>query len=158
MLAITTDSIIVFLHVFFVILFLGVTYSFMFIGNASREAPEHGLFGLGITRKIQEVLVIPGGALIFVTGLYLAIADDWFKADDNLWLHVSMTWFVIAWLVGTFVSYPAVKTMQRELENKEGPGPPSDLFMSKRNLMSKIGPILGFSILGITFLMITKPF
>jgi uncharacterized membrane protein len=158
MLAITTNSIVVFLHIFFVILFLGVTYSFIFVSNAAQAAPEHGLFALGINRKIQETLVIPGGVLIFATGLYLSIADDWFSKDDIVWLHVSMTWFIIAWLVGTFVAYPSVKTMQRELETKEGPGPPSDLFLAKRSLMNKVGPFLGFSVLGITFLMVTKPF
>lgn len=159
MLAITTYSFVSAFHVIFTILFLGVTFSFAFIAAAAQENPQHAHFALGITRKIQEVLVIPGGILIFATGIYLALDGEWFDRSEIAWLHIGMTWFLIAWLIGTFISYPSTKTMQAELAKQaDNPGPPSELFQKKAALMNKVGPFLGISILVIAFLMVAKPF
>lgn len=159
MLALTTYSFLASIHVMSVVLFLGVTFSFLFISSAARKEPPHMLFALGVSRRIQEWLVLPGIAFILGTGLYLAIDGNWHDQSDNLWLVISEAWYTLAILASVFVAYPAIKTMQSEAQKTaENPGPPSAAFMAKAKIMSKLGPALNFSVLGITFLMVAKPF
>lgn len=158
-LALTFYELVVSLHVIFVIVMLGVSFGFMFISAAARAEPPHMLFALGVTRTIQEKLVIPGIPLILGTGLYLAIDGDWHDRPDHLWLIVSEAWYLVAIAVSLLLAYPAVKTMQAEAEKKGGePGPPSEAFMAKAKIMSKVGPFLSVSVIGIAFLMMAKPF
>ncbi len=159
MTALTTYSFIVALHVIFVVTMLGVTFSFVFISGAAKKDPPHMLFALGVTRKIQETLVLPGIPLILGTGLYLAIDGKWHDQADSAWIVISEAWYTLAILISVFIAYPAVKTMQAEATKMaENPGPPSEAFMAKAGIMKRLGPFLSFTAVGITFLMVAKPF
>jgi uncharacterized membrane protein len=159
MTALSTYSFVSALHVIFVITMLGVTFSFMFISGAAKKDPPHMLFALGVTRKIQETLVLPGIPLILGTGFYLAIDGKWHDQADSAWIVVSEAWYTLAILLSVFVAYPAVRTMQAEAKKMaENPGSPSDAFMAKAGIMKRLGPFLSFSVVGIAFLMVAKPF
>ncbi len=159
MLALTTYFVVGGFHVIFVLLALGVAFSFTFISMAARKDPPHMLFALSVIRKIQETLVLPGLVLVFITGSYLASDGGWYDRPNHGWLIVGQAWFVLAALASAFLGYPAVKTMQREATKMaENPGPPSAAFMAKAKLMKWLSPTISISVLGIAFLMEAKPF
>lgn len=157
--AITLYTFSVALHTIFVVVMLGSTFAFPFIAAASRANPQHAGFALGVMREVQEKLVIPGSFLILATGLY-QVSEGPYKFEQ-VWLGVSFAWFLLLLATSLFVAYPTVKKAQAEVAKMQAADPPSGPtpeFLKATGLMAKIGPAMGFSTIGITFLMEAKPF
>lgn len=159
-LALTGYSVLVAFHVIFVVALLGVTFTYPIIGPMAKAQPQHAPFALAAIEKIQRVLVFPGAALVFLTGLWAIAASDHIKGDEG-WLTVSIALFIVVFSLAIFVTYPAVKVAKAEAEKKAAsgePGPPSEAFMKATTKMRRLGPFMSLMTLTIVFLMEAKPF
>ncbi|MFY9489055.1 MAG: DUF2269 family protein [Solirubrobacterales bacterium] len=155
-LALTFYSVVVGLHVVAAVSFLGAAGAFSVIGPMMRDNPQHAPFGLRVMKRVYEVAILPGAAIILATGIYQTIEGGW---DEAAWLGVSAGLFVVQLFTGLAVVYPAIKTAIAELDKKgDTPGPPSETFMNSVKKLRTLGPMMGISMIIITFLMVTKPF
>jgi hypothetical protein len=159
--ALSFYSVVVAFHVIVVVIALGSAFMFPILGVHSRKNPQHTPFALGVTKFTMERIVFPGYALIMATGIYQSIDQDWFDRDQVIWLHVSMALFLLIIALGTLVAYPAVKKALRVYESATADGGqfvPTPEFLGLVKRQKTVGPIMGLSIIAITFLMEAKPF
>jgi hypothetical protein len=94
--------------------------------------------------------------VVWGTGIYQT-ADGGFEGGD-LWLSISVVLFAAITLLTIFVLYPAVKLAIAELESKTEPGPPSEKAQKSIKKLGTFGPMIGISMMVITFLMVAQPF
>ncbi|MFY9469087.1 MAG: DUF2269 family protein [Solirubrobacterales bacterium] len=155
-LALTFYTFVVGLHVVFAVSFLGAAGAFSILGPMMRDNPQHARFGLAVMQKVYKVAIFPGIVLVFASGLYQTIDGEW---SDDAWLNVSIVLFLLMAALSVFVIYPAIKTAISELEKKgDAPGPPSATFVGAVTRLRTFGPLMGVSLMVITFLMVTRPF
>ena len=148
-----------FFHVATVVVALGVTFVYPFLqAFAEKNGVAPTRFVLRFTERLENMLVFPGAALLFVFGLLLIMNDDTgFKDEMPVWLTVGIVWFLAALAVAFFVQRKNVKAGIQSLEGvPDGAALPAEyLAISKR--MQMVGGLLGLSVICITFLMVYQP-
>ena len=148
-----------FFHVATVVVALGVTFVYPFLqAFAERNGVASTRFVLRFTERLENMLVFPGAALLFVFGLLLIMNDEsGLKDDMPVWLTIGTVWFLAVVAVAFFVQRKNVKAGIASLEGVADNAalPAEYLAISKR--MQMVGGLIGLSVLCITFLMVYKP-
>lgn len=148
-----------FLHVAAVVVALGVTFVYPFLqAFAEKNGVASTRFVLRFTQRLDNMLVFPGAALLFVFGLLLIMNDDsGFKDDMPVWLTIGIVWFLAAVAMAFFVQRKNVKAGIASLEGVADSAalPAEYLAISKR--MQIVGGLFGLSVICITYLMVYKP-
>ena len=112
-----------FLHVIAAIVAFGPTVAFPIIAKLGQQNPQHGLFTVELSERIETRMVIPlaltmpvtGVAMIFVAGI---------SPFTNFWLGTAIILYTIAILYAIFVQLPAVREMAALLRQMaSGPAP-----------------------------------
>lgn len=159
MLAVTTYSVVVALHVVFAVSFLGAAGAFTVIGPAARGKMHVVPYAMGVVGTIQKKILVPGIIGVTLTGGY-AIGKGDFSPTDDIWLLVSL--IIFALMVGAqFILIPAAATAKAEAEKilaGDGPPTPTPEMLAATGKMSRLGPFMGIGMMVITFLMVAQPF
>lgn len=159
MLAVTTYSIVVAIHVVFAVSFLGSAGAFTFIGPAARGKLHVVPYAMGVVGTIQKKVLVPGIIGVTLTGGY-AIGEHGYNLTDEIWLSASLIIFALM-VAAQFILIPAAATAKSEAEKilaGDGPPAPTPELLAATGKMSRIGPFMGIGTIIITFLMSAKPF
>jgi hypothetical protein len=155
-----------FLHVIAAIVAFGPTFAFPVIAKLGQQNPQHGLFSVELSERIETRMVIPvaltmpvtGVAMIFVTGI---------SPFTNFWLGTAIILYTIAILYAWFVQVPAVREMAGLLRQMTPPpqgatpaagapaGPPPRLAEVGQKI-NRGGQFLAVMVVVIVLLMVTK--
>jgi len=148
-----------FLHVIIVIIALGVTFVYPFLqAFAERKGVAATRFAMEFSHRLETILVIPGAILLFLFGALL-VGNSKLPYKDNMptWLIVSIIWFLVIFAVAVFVQRRNVTRAIKTLEGVPDNGKLPDDYLALSKRMQMVGGLLGFSIIGIAFLMVWKP-
>jgi hypothetical protein len=156
----------VFLHVLAAIIAFGPTFIFPIIGRMAATEPMHANFGVRVSEKIADRVVIPLALTMPVTGLGAIYFSHRNLADrSNWWLDIAIVVYVIAISIAHFVQKANVHHLV-ELSSKAPPPPapgappPAGPPPAIREAVARIqrtGSLLGILIVLIVLLMVAKP-
>jgi uncharacterized membrane protein len=141
-----------FLHVLLAIIAVGFNASYgIWVARAARE-PEHELHVLRGIKTLDDRFANPAYALLLVTGISMVIVGD--LSFATFWIATALALYGVLIAVALVAFTP---TLRRQIVLLESQGAASDEYrrLSKRSTV--VGIILGVIVIGIVFLMVTKP-
>jgi uncharacterized membrane protein len=152
MLAITTYLVFKFLHVLLAIIAVGFNATYgVLLSRAARE-PEHLGHALQTVKVLDDRFANPAYGLLLVTGLAMVWVGD--VALTQFWLATAIGLYLVVVVLGFAVFTPTLRAQIRALD-ASGPTSQEYLRLSARGRV--VGIILGIVVIGIVFLMVTKP-
>ncbi|OAI41132.1 hypothetical protein AYO38_04415 [bacterium SCGC AG-212-C10] len=155
----TAYKIQLFLHVLAVVVGMGSTFALPFLqAFAERQGVAATRFAMQFSRRLENMVIVPGAILLFLFGLGLIFDDTTgYKDDMPGWLMIAVAWYIVVFIVAATVQRKNVTDAMRVLDSTpDGPTLPAEyVAVSKRIQM--VGGLLGLSIVGIAFLMVYKP-
>ena len=148
-----------FLHIAAVVVGLGVTFAFPFLqAFAEKNGVASTRFALRFGQRLDNIVTIPGAIFLFIMGSLLIMnGEGGFKDEMPVWLSIGMTWFLVAFAVAFFVQRRNVKAGIKALEGVADSAPLPAAYMALSKRMQMVGGLLGFSVIGIAFLMVYQP-
>jgi uncharacterized membrane protein len=151
-LALTTYVFFKFLHVLLAIVAVGfnATYGIL-LARASRE-PEHLGHVLRTVKVLDDRFANPAYGLLLVTGLTMVWVGD--VSLSQFWLATAIGLYVVVVVLGFAVYTP---TLRAQVEALDASGPTSEEYLRLSTRGRVVGMILGVIVIGIVFLMVTKP-
>ena len=118
---------------------------------------------LRAVNRTERALVVPAGALVGFTGVYLAI-DGPFSFDDDLWMTIGFALYLLVFGALVLVVEPmraqAADEADRlldEADDDEEALPLSDAYRARMRLPNALMPAIGVLILFVVYLMEVKP-
>jgi uncharacterized membrane protein len=145
-------TVIKFFHVLLAILAVGFNASYgIWVTRAARE-PEHQLHVLRGIKVLDDRFANPAYALLLVTGLAMVIVGD--LALSTFWIATALVLYAVLLVVALAVYTP---NLRRQIAVLESDGADSDEYRRLSRRGAVVGPLLGVIVLGIVFLMVTKP-
>lgn len=122
MLAVTSYTILKFIHVLLAIIAVGFNASYgIWIARAARE-PEHELHVLRGIKILDDRFANPGYGLLLVTGLAMVVVGD--VPLSQLWLKLALGLYGATALIAIFVYSPTLRRQIKMLE--AGTVPPAE--------------------------------
>jgi uncharacterized membrane protein len=151
-LAITSYLFFKFVHVLLAIVAVGFNAAYgILLARASRE-PEHLGHVLRTVKVLDDRFANPAYGLLLVTGLTM------------VWLgHVNLTQFWLATAIGLYAVVVVLglavytPTLRAQIRALDASGPSSEEYQRLSTRGGTVGAILGVIVIGIVFLMVTKP-
>lgn len=147
----TTSYVLVkFFHILIAILALGTSAGLGIVLEFYGNHPTHGAFVLRIIDRIVALFVIPGYALMLVTGLWMANLSWSLTAE---WIQIALALWGIGMVI--LVIFVAVLRKQTGLFETEGP---ASLSYRRVSLLGRgLGAGTGLVVIIILYLMVFKP-
>lgn len=139
-----------FVHILIAIIALGTSAGLGIMLEFYGNHPTHGLFVLRAIRRLVLVIVIPGYLLMLVTGTWLT----------SLAWSFSITWILTAlclWLLAAVFLSMSVVAIGKQITLFETEGQATRAYQQAALLARITGGIGGLLIVGILYLMVTKP-
>jgi uncharacterized membrane protein len=148
----TLYEILKFFHVLLAIVAVGFNASYgIWLARAARE-PEHELHVLKTIKVLDDRFANPAYALLLVLGIWMTLIGPW--ELTTFWISTALGLYVLTAVVAITVYSPALRRQIALLEAGEG-GSAEYSALSKR--AAAVGGFLGFVVVTIVFLMVTKP-
>lgn len=159
-----------FLHVIAAIVAFGPTFAFPVIAKLGQQNPQHGLFAVELSERIEVRMVIPVALTMPVTGVAMIFVAG-ISPFTNFWLGTAIILYTVAILYAWFIQVPAVREMAGLLRQMAPPpagaapaagapaGPPAGPPPRLAELGMKIsrgGMFLSVMVVVIVLLMVTK--
>jgi len=134
----------------------------LFIAVTERRDPLSLPVVLRAVNRTERAIVVPVGALVGLTGVYLAI-DGPYAFDDDVWMTIGFALYLLVFGALVLVIEPlraqAADEADRLLE--EAPDddelPLSDAYHARMRLPNALMPAIGIVILFVVYLMEVKP-
>ena len=136
----------VLLHLLGFILWLGGALAAMVVGITGRSEPSEFFAAAGrLQAAITSRLVVPGAALVLLTGLVLTarIYPGAAMAQASIWVFVMQASGVIGALLVLFVAWPTAKKLVR-LDPVGETALLFQLLRKRQSMISSIAGMLGF--------------
>jgi hypothetical protein len=118
---------------------------------------------LRAVNRTERAIVVPVGALVGFTGVYLAI-DGPYTFDDDVWMTIGFVLYLLVFGVLVLVVEPlraqAADEAERMLDDAEEDAdhlPLSDAYRARMRLPNALMPAVGVVILFVVYLMEVKP-
>ena len=150
---ITGYEIMKFVHVLLAIIAVGFNASYAIWLRRAARAPEHQSFALRGVKVLDDRFANPAYGLLLVTGLTMVLTTPE--------LHLTTLWVLLALILftGTVVLAAAVytPTLRKQIEAFEAEGPQTPRYQALARRSTVSGVVLGVIVVGIVFLMVTKP-
>lgn len=157
-----------FLHVIAAIVAFGPTFAFPIIAKLGQQNPQHGLFAVELSERIETRMTIPLALTMPVTGVAMILVTG-ISPFTNFWLGTAIILYTIAILYAWFIQVPAVREMAgllRQMSAAPGgspagapagapAGPPSRL-VDVGQKIERGGQFLAVLVVVIVLLMVTK--
>ena len=141
------------IHILTAIVAFGPTFIFSIIARMAAQEPQHGLFALRLTDRIERIVVIPAALLMPVSGLLLVWSEGIDLAATH-WLVLAIGLYIVTI---TFAILIQLRTIDRMVELATGmaagpvlaAGPGAALATaSDRNLRGAANPAAEMAALG----------
>jgi uncharacterized membrane protein len=104
------------IHILTAIVAFGPTFIFSIIARMAAREPQHGLFALRLTDRIERMVVIPAALLMPVSGLLLVWSEGINLATTH-WLVLAIGLYIVAI---TYAILVQVRTIDRMIELATG--------------------------------------
>jgi uncharacterized membrane protein len=154
MLAVYDTYIVVkFFHVLLAIVAVGINTSYGIWVSRAAKAPEHEVHVLQGVKFLDDRIANPGYGLLLLTGLWMVRLGH-YKLFDTFWLETALGIYIVTALTAALVYTPTLKKQIALLEAGQR-GTPEYERVAKRATL--VGALLGVFVIGIVFLMVTKP-
>jgi hypothetical protein len=118
---------------------------------------------LRAVNRTERAIVVPVGALVGFTGVYLAI-DGPYTFDDDMWMTIGFALYLLVFGVLVLAVEPlraqAADEAERMLDEAEEDAehlPLSDVYRARMRLPNVLMPAIGVIILFVVYLMEVKP-
>ena len=134
----------------------------LFIAVTERRDPLSLPVVLRAVNRTERAIVVPGGALVGFTGVYLAI-DGPFAFDDDLWMTIGFALYLLVFGALVLVVEPlraqAADEADRQLEEvgEDHDIPLSEAYHARMRLPNALMPAIGIVLLFVVYLMEVKP-
>jgi hypothetical protein len=151
-------------HVMAAIVAFGPLFAFpLFISVTERRDRLSLPVVLRAVNRTERALVVPVGALVGFTGVYLAI-DGPFTFDDDIWMTIGFVLYLLVFGVLVLVVEPlrgqAADEADRLLEEASEEDDElalSDAYRARMRLPNALMPAIGIVVLFVVYLMEVKP-
>jgi uncharacterized membrane protein len=152
------------IHVMAAIVAFGPLFAFpLFISVTERRDLLSLPVVLRAVNRTERAIVVPVGALVGFTGVYLAI-DGPYTFDDDVWMSIGFVLYLLVFGVLVLVVEPmraqAADEADRMLEEAEDDAehlPLSDAYRARMRLPNALMPAIGIVLLFVVYLMEVKP-
>lgn len=85
------------IHIITAIAAFGPSFAFPLIARMSAAEPEHGLFALRLTDRIEKRLILPAAATMPISGFLLIYAEGIdLTASSSAWLWIAIPLYLVA--------------------------------------------------------------
>jgi peptidoglycan/LPS O-acetylase OafA/YrhL len=118
---------------------------------------------LRAVNRTERAIVVPVGALVGFTGVYLAI-DGPFAFDDDLWMTIGFVLYLLVFGALVLVVEPLraeaadeADRMLDEAEDEDEDLPLSDAYHARMRVPNALMPAIGIVLLFVVYLMEVKP-
>jgi uncharacterized membrane protein len=130
----TLYEVLLFLHVMFVILWVGAGILFHILGFRAMRANDDASMRqiLADLDSLANTFFIPSSLLVVVFGIWLTIEGPWSFGD--LWIVLGLVGFVLTFLTGILWIVPQTKRIQAVME-RDGGMSPEALSVAQRMLV-----------------------
>jgi uncharacterized membrane protein len=145
-------TIIKYLHILMAIVAVGFNASYGIWLSRAASHPESEPFALRTIKILDDRFANPAYGLLLVTGLIMVAISGY--EITTLWILLALILYAIAVLLGIIVYSPTLRKQMQVLE-KDGPGSATYRALSNRGRV--VGIVIAVIVLGIVFLMVTKP-
>jgi uncharacterized membrane protein len=144
-------SILKFVHVLLAIVAVGANATYgVWLGRAAREPRATGTI-LRNVKFLDDYVANPSYIALAVTGLGMVFLYD---LPWKLWIVVGLVLWAVALGLGYGVYTP---TLRKQIDALDKGGSSSDEFKALGQRGTIVGAILGFLVVAIVFVMVTKP-
>jgi uncharacterized membrane protein len=141
-----------FLHVLLAIIAVGFNASYgIWLARAARS-PEHELHVLRGIKILDDRFANPAYAFLLVTGISMVAVGN--LSLGMFWLATSLVLYGILLILGLGVYTP---TLRKQIAMLEVQGPASVEYRRLAQRGTIVGILLAVIVIGIVFLMVTKP-
>ena len=148
-----TYTIVKFFHVLLAIIAVGFNASYgIWVGRAAKE-PEHELHVLRGIKFLDDRIANPAYGVILLLGLWMVRLGH-YKLFDTFWLYTALGMYIVVALTAALVYTPTLKKQISILEAGRRATPEYARVERRAQI---VGPLLGVFVIGIVFLMVTKP-
>jgi uncharacterized membrane protein len=148
-----TYTVVKFFHVLLAIIAVGFNASYgIWVSRAAKES-EHELHVLRGVKILDDRFANPAYAVLLLTGLWMVRLGG-YRLFDTFWLYTSLGIYIVTALTAILVYTPTLKKQIALLEAGQR-ATPQYARVEKRG--SVVGILLGVFVVGIVFLMVTKP-
>ena len=152
------------IHVMAAIVAFGPLFAFpLFISVTERRDLLSLPVVLRAINRTERAIVVPVGALVGFTGVYLAI-DGPYTFDDDMWMTIGFGLYLLVFGALVLVDEPmraqAADEADRMLDEAEDDAehlPLSDAYRARMRLPNALMPAIGIVILFVVYLMEVKP-
>lgn len=147
---ITEYFLVKFIHILIAILALGTSAGLGIVLELYGDHPTHGLFVLRAIERIENLFVVPGYALMLVTGLWMAhlswpLTTKWIQAAIALWG------------AGLVLLGISLALLHKQIKLFDTKGPSSASYQRISSLGRGLGAGGGLVIVIILYIMVLKP-
>ena len=139
-----------FTHILVAIIALGTSAGLGILLEFFGNDPAHGAFVLRAIRRLLYLVVAPGYALMFITGMGLT-KMAWSMSAG--WLQAAMG----LWALGALLLSLAIRVLHRQIALFEAEGPASGAYRRVALLGRLLGGGTGLVVVAIVYFMVTKP-
>lgn len=137
-------------HIFIAIIALGTSAGLGIVLEFYGDHPIHGVFILNAIRRLLYFVVVPGYALMLVTGLWLTNLSWSFSAN---WIEAALT----LWGIGAVLLALSLVVMHKQIEMFKIAGPASGTYRRVSILGRLFGGGTGVVVVVILYIMVAKP-
>jgi uncharacterized membrane protein len=150
---ITGYEVLKFLHVLMAIIAVGFNASYAIWLRRAARAPEHHAYVLRGVKLLDDRFANPAYGVLLLTGLIMVLTTPGLDLT-TLWVLVALILYTVTVVLAAAVYTPTLRKQIEELE-AQGPQTPRYHALARRSTVS--GIVLGVIVVGIVFLMVTKP-
>jgi uncharacterized membrane protein len=145
-------TIIKWVHVSMAIIAVGFNASYaVWLARAAR-APEHQAYVLRGVKVLDDRFANPAYGVLLLTGLWMVAISPW--EITTFWILTALILFAVTVVLAAAVYTP---TLKKQIETLESEGSSSENYIRLAARSRVTGIVLGIIVVGIVFLMVTKP-
>jgi uncharacterized membrane protein len=145
-------TIIKYIHILMAIVAVGFNASYGIWLRRAATRPESEPFALRTIKILDDRFANPAYAVLLITGLIMVAISGY--AITTLWILLALILYAIVGLLAALVYTP---TLRKQIQVLESEGADSATYRALSNRGRIVGILTGVIVLGIVFLMVTKP-
>jgi uncharacterized membrane protein len=142
-----------FVHILMAILAVGFNASYAIWLRRAARAPEHEAFAMRGIKLLDDRYANPAYGVLLLTGLTMVLTTRGLHLT-TFWILLALILFAVIVVLGAAIYTPTLRKQIAELE-AEGARTPRYQALARRSTVT--GIVLAVIVVGIVFLMVTKP-
>ncbi len=147
-----TYTIVKWVHILMAIIAVGFNASYaVWLGRAARS-PEHEGYVLRGVKILDDRFANPAYGVLLLTGLWMVAISPW--EITTFWILTALILYAITVVLAAAVYTP---TLRKQIETLESVGSSTEAYRRLATRNRVVGIALGIIVVGIVFLMVTKP-